>query len=90
MIEVNPYEWANWSEDILQYEHGEVVLGRDVTELAIGFKRPESYVVSMRLNREESRLITRAAEFHGLKLSTWIKRAALAEARKPLIRWTVA
>jgi hypothetical protein len=53
----------------------------------IRLKAPDSYVVSVRLNREESRALTDAAQFHGVKLSTWIKQQALREAALPRVRW---
>jgi len=49
-------------------------------------ERPESYVLSVRLNADESRALTAAARWHGEKLSTYIKRRALSEARLALVR----
>ena len=45
--------------------------------LSLQFKRPESYIVSVRLNREESRVFTDEARRVGGKLSTTIKALAL-------------
>ena len=58
-------------------------------ELDIRITLPETFVCSVRLNREELRTITRAARFHGMKLSTYIKQQALHEASLPqvLVRW---
>ena len=47
----------------------------DATE--IRFKRPDSYVVSVRLNRDESETLTEEARRAGEKLSSFIKAAAL-------------
>ena len=49
------------------------------------FKAAESYVLSVRLNRGESRILTDAARRRGMKLSTYIKGAALDDARLPFI-----
>lgn len=49
------------------------------------FARPESYTVSVRLNAEESRVLTEAARFYHMKLSTYIKQQALVAARLPLV-----
>ena len=52
---------------------------RDPNEpLDIRFRRPESYVVSVRLNAEESAVLTEAADEADEKLSTFIKAAAIA------------
>ncbi len=56
-----------------------------MVEEQIGFRTPEGYVLSVRLNRDESRILTDAARRRGLKLSTYIKGAALADARLPHI-----
>ena len=45
--------------------------------LDVEFTRPESYVVSLRLNAEESRTLTDEARRAGEKLSTFIKAVAL-------------
>lgn len=47
----------------------------------------DGYVLSVRLNAEESRALTEAARFHGMKLSTYIKREALRAASLPLVRF---
>lgn len=54
------------------------------------FATPESYVTSLRLNREESRVLTEAARFHGIKLSTYIKTAAVRAARTTQVKWAHA
>jgi len=58
-------------------------------ELDIRFRRPESYVCSVRLNQAESEALTQAAEFHGMKLSTYIKEQALKDAALPKVYWTI-
>ncbi len=50
----------------------------------IRFRIPESRVLSVRLNRNESRVLTDAARRRGMKLSTYIKGAALDAAELPL------
>ena len=45
-------------------------------ELDIKFRRPKSYVTSIRLTATESRELTRAARAAHLPLSTYIKEAA--------------
>lgn len=55
-------------------------------ELDLDFRTPESVVISVRLSREELQALTQAARFHGLKLSSYIKREALEVARRPLVR----
>ena len=42
----------------------------------------DSRPVSVRFNREEEAVLTDAARFHGVKLSTYIKAHALAAARR--------
>lgn len=56
-------------------------------ELNIRFLPPNTSVVSVRLNREEMRVLTEGARFYGVKLSTYIKRAAIAEASLPMVRF---
>lgn len=57
--------------------------------LDMEFTRPESYVVSLRLNAEESRNLTDEARRAGMKLSTFIKAVALeAVAQKRAMRQT--
>lgn len=52
-------------------------------------ERPEGgYVLSMRLNAEESRVLTEAARFRGVKLSTYIKQQALLAAQVPLVKFS--
>ena len=43
----------------------------------IAFRIPAGEIISIRLNREESDIVRRAAEFHGMKFSTYIKHQAL-------------
>ncbi len=45
------------------------------------FVAPESYVISVRVNRAESRILTDAARIRGVKVSTFIREAALDAAR---------
>ena len=58
-------------------------------ELDIRLVAPESRIVSVRLNREEQRILTNAARFHGEKLSTYIKQRALRSASSPQTKITV-
>ncbi len=51
-------------------------------QLDMSFRRPDSYVVSVRLNAEESRELTAAARRAGERLSTFIKAAALDSVRR--------
>lgn len=46
-------------------------------EMEVAFVRPESYVVSIRLNADESKQLTEEARVAGQKLGTFIKSAAL-------------
>lgn len=55
-------------------------------QLDVQFTIPVTSVVSVRANREEMRALTEAARFHGVKLSTYIKQAALAQARQPQVK----
>ena len=50
--------------------------------LDVQFRAPESYVLSVRLNRAESSELTEAARRAGQKLSTYLKAAALESARR--------
>ena len=57
--------------------------------MRLRFRRPdEGYVASVRLNAEESCVLTDAARFHGAKLSTYIKQMALERAAEPQVRWS--
>lgn len=56
-------------------------------ELNIKFKRPDSYVVSVRLNAFESAWLTQAAKFYGLPLSTYLKQHAMRGAQQPLRKY---
>lgn len=50
------------------------------------FTAPDGMVLSIRLNREELHALTEGARFHGMKLSTYIKAAAVKAASGPLVR----
>ncbi len=52
-------------------------MSEHVNEPSIKFTRPESYVVSVRLNDKESKALTAEARLAGEKLSTFIKAAAI-------------
>ena len=67
---MSPYEWATDNED---------------QEVDVRFTVPSSTVHSVRLNRAELSALTAAAQFHGMKLTTYIKREALRAASAPLI-----
>ena len=51
-------------------------------DLGMKFVMPNSRTMSLRLNREEEEVLTDAARFHGVKLSTYIKAHALTAARR--------
>jgi len=51
-------------------------------ELDVRFRRPDSQVVSVRLNVDESRELTEAARMASQRLSTFMKEAALEVARR--------
>ncbi len=45
------------------------------------FKAPDSTIISVRVSRADSALLTEAARYRGTKLSTFIREAALEQVR---------
>ncbi len=60
-----------------------------MTEEEIRFRIPESRVLSVRLNQEEENVLSDAAQRRGVKLSTYIKNAALDDASHPEVIWWI-
>ncbi len=48
----------------------------------IGLTVPDSHIISIRAARAEHKLLTEAARFRGMKLSTFIREAALEAAKQ--------
>ena len=58
-----------------------------MNEEEIRFRIPESRVLSVRLNRHEEDVLSDAARRRGVKLSTYVKGAALSDANQPEVVW---